>query len=85
MSGPQHQALWHFPASTAAYREAAFASALGAHPPQSGCYAFTQRCTIGLPAQAQEQIMGTLQENFAQYLFDRCHPPQGRPCRGGPC
>ena len=50
MSGPQHQALKHFPARQAAHREAAFACALGAHRPQSGCYAFTQRCTIGWPA-----------------------------------
>ena len=83
-SGPQHQALKHFPARKAAHREAAFACALGAHPPQSGCYAFAQRCMIGLPARAQEQILGSLQEDFAWYLFDRCHPPQGRLCRGGP-
>ncbi|CAK0753215.1 hypothetical protein CVIRNUC_002204 [Coccomyxa viridis] len=84
-SGPQHQALKHFPARKAAHREAAFACALGAHPPQSGCYAFTQRCTIGLPAQAQEQILGSLLEDFAWYLFDGCHPLQGRLSRGGPC
>ena len=83
MSGPQHQALEHFPASKAAHREAAFACALGVHPPQSGCYAFTQRCTTRLPAQAQEHILGSLQEDFARYLFDCCRPLQGRPLQRG--